>query len=325
MPAIDHDRTQRIAVLPPGAFRLVLAFLVLLSHSSRLDVGRFAVLLFFLLSGYWVWRIYQTEFEGRRWLAFYISRWLRIAPLYFVVTFAVAAIRGLPIGWENITLIGVATTGRDPTGVAWSLDVELQFYLLAPLIFLLARRRGLFVAATAALSLLGWWLKVRFEVVTVFMYLPMFAFGALMADSGWRPGRKGALASLGAFIAVTALILAIPATAGLLDKTKTHPLDADIFGMLWALPLLPYVAASLGIRSGPFDRDVGNWSYPLYLVHYPLIATFVAHGHSKWIGVALAPMVALALYYGLDRFFERYRRRFIQGNWKAASPAVAKT
>jgi peptidoglycan/LPS O-acetylase OafA/YrhL len=312
-------------VAPPGAFRLLLAVLVLISHASRVDVGRFAVLLFFLLSGYWVRRIYQSEFDDRKWLTFYISRWLRIAPLYFIVALAAAFARQLPLGWENLTILGIATTLHDPTGVSWSLDVELQFYLLAPLAFRLARRPGLFAAAVAVLAVIGWWVKARFGIVTVFMYLPAFACGALVAQTGWRPERKVALASLAGFLAITALILLIPATGAYLNKEKPHLLDDDLFGMLWALPLVPYVAASLWSRSGPRDRDVGNWSYPLYLVHYPLIALAVAHGHTKWIGVGLAPVVALALYYGPDRFFERLRRAIIRGAWKPTTPATVKT
>ncbi len=310
---------------PPGAFRLFLAFLVLVSHASRFDIGHFAVLLFFLLSGYWVRRIYRSEFGERRWLTFYVSRWLRVAPLYYIVALLAAVIRGYPIGWDTFTIFGVASHDHDPTGVSWSLDVELQFYVLAPLLFALAPRRILFALATAILCAFGWWLKIRFQIETAFAYLPMFAIGSLIAETGWRPGRKQALASAAGFVAVTGLIVLIPATAAFIDKTRPHPFDLDLFSMLWTLPLLPYVAASLGTRSSALDRDVGNWSYPLYLVHYPLIAIFVAHGHSKWIGVALAPVVALALYYGPDRFFEHLRRNFIQGAWKPAPPATAKT
>jgi peptidoglycan/LPS O-acetylase OafA/YrhL len=324
MPTVNWQRAGNLAVVPPGAFRLFLAFLVLVSHSSRLDIGHFAVLLFFLLSGYWVRRIYQSEFQDREWLTFYISRWLRIAPLYFIVVLFAAAVRGLSMGWENFTIFGIASTGRDPTGVSWSLDIELQFYLLAPVLFLLVRRTGLFAVVTALLCGFGWWLQARTGIATAFMYLPMFAVGSLIAETRWHPAERPALVSLAGFVAVTGLILVIPATAVFLDKNKPHPFDLDLFSMVWTLPLLPYVASSLGKRSSAFDRDVGNWSYPLYLVHYPLIAVFVAHGHSKWIGIALAPLVALALYYGPDRFFEHWRRRFIQGAWKSPSPSTVK-
>ncbi len=53
-------------VLPPGQFRLLLAFAVVLSHISNFDVGRLAVMLFFALSGYWTARIWEEKFEARR-------------------------------------------------------------------------------------------------------------------------------------------------------------------------------------------------------------------------------------------------------------------
>lgn len=317
------DALKRSAVLSPGAFRLLLAVAVLVSHASRFDIGRLAVLLFFYLSGYWVSRIYQSEFAGRRWLMFYVGRWLRIAPLYFVVMLAAAALRGLPLSWENFTLLGVDTTGRDPTGVSWSLDIELQFYLLVPLLFATAWPRALILPALAVLTAAGWWLHAAIGVATALMYLPVFALGALNARTRWQPERGVALASLAGFGLFTAAIAAIPATEAFLDKTKPHPFDQDWFSMIWMLPLVPYVAASLARKSTPFDRDVGNWSYPLYLVHYSLIAFFVAHGHSKWIGVALAPAIALVLFYGLDRRFERMRRRVLGVPWRARKPVAA--
>lgn len=320
---MTFDVLKRSAVLPPGAFRLVLASAVVVSHASRFDIGRLAVLLFFYLSGYWVSRIYKSEFAGRRWLMFYLGRWLRIAPLYLIVMLAAAWLRGLPLSWENFTLIGVNTTGRDPTGVSWSLDIELQFYLMVPLLFMTPWPRAVILPALTLLTAAGWWLHAQLGVATALMYLPVFALGAVNAETRWRPERRTALLSLAGFVLCTAAIAAVPATAGFLDKTRPHPFDQDWFSMLWMLPLVPYVAASLAEKSSPFDRDVGNWSYPLYLVHYPLIALFVAHGHTKWIGVALAPAVALALFYGLDRRFERVRRWALSGGWRAQKPATA--
>ena len=319
------DALKRFAVLPPGAFRLLLAAAVVVSHASRFDIGRLAVLLFFYLSGYWVSRIYESEFEGRRWLMFYVGRWLRIMPLYFIVVLAAAVLRGLPLSWENFTLVGVDTTGRDPTGVSWSLDIEMQFYLMMPLLFAAAWTRVLMLPVVAALTVFGWWVSFHFGIETALMYLPVFALGALNAERRWRPGRNLALLSAAGFLLFTALIAATPFTEAFLDKTKTHPFgfDQDWFSMIWMLPLLPYVACSLTEKSTPFDRDVGNWSYPLYLVHYPLIALAVAHGHSKWWGVALAPVIALALFYGADRRFERLRRWLINGGWRGRKPAQA--
>ncbi|HEX5264198.1 MAG TPA: hypothetical protein VFW13_11760, partial [Phenylobacterium sp.] len=53
-----------IFVVAPGAFRLILAAAVAVSHVSRLDIGRLAVLLFFFLSGYWTARIWAEKFQS---------------------------------------------------------------------------------------------------------------------------------------------------------------------------------------------------------------------------------------------------------------------
>ena len=92
-------------VLPPGLFRLLLAAAVLLSHLSRFDVGRLAVLLFFYLSGYWVTRVWQAKFGPRATLRFYAARYLRIAPLYLLTLTPLLRLPfGLDFAWLDICL-----------------------------------------------------------------------------------------------------------------------------------------------------------------------------------------------------------------------------
>jgi len=79
------------------------------------------------------------------------------------------------------------------------------------------------------------------------------------------------------------------------------------------LPLLPYVAHSLTIRSSKLDRHFGNLSYPLYLVHFATIAVITgAFGHGmpvKLGAIALACVLTLALYVIVDRRVDRWRVR----------------
>jgi len=44
----------------PGAFRLILALVVFLHHTTNFNLGMSAVLVFFVLSGYWVAVMYIT-------------------------------------------------------------------------------------------------------------------------------------------------------------------------------------------------------------------------------------------------------------------------
>lgn len=302
-------------VLPPGLFRLSLAAAVLLSHLSRFDVGRLAVLLFFYLSGYWVTRVWQAKFGPRATLRFYAARYLRIAPLYLLALFAAAMLNGIRIAPENIVLFGTATTGHDPIGVSWSLDIELQFYLLLPALVLLLNRVN--SMAVIALSLVtaavGIALEATVGLHTVLKFLPAFLLGLLTFTRRWRPGQLTANLSLGAFVVMTAITAFTP----FLDKKTPDPFDQDIWSFFWMLPLLPYVARSLEVRSTALDRHAGNLSYPLYLVHVPMVNLLQAHMAfgvaGKLAAAVLSTLAALALYVVVDRPVDRWRVRLTEG------------
>lgn len=302
---------RALAVLPPGAFRLLLALAVVISHISKFDIGRLAVLLFFFLSGYWVTRIWEEKFGPGSTLRFYAARYLRIAPLYLIAAGVAAVGLGSAYGPETFTLLGVASSDRDPLGISWSLDIELQFYLLLPL---LALRWPWVAVLSVPAAAAAWVLSERFGVVTVVQYLPAFALGALTHARQWRPSETTAAASLGLFGLVTVATYLFTPFA---DKTLPDPFHRDIYALFWMLPLLPYVARSLHVRSGRLDRHAGNLSYPLYLVHYPIIA-----GLTGWLGggggvrlgaAALAILVALAFYMFVDRPIDAWRVRLTEG------------
>jgi len=300
------------AILPPGAFRLLLASAVVVSHVSRFDIGRLAVLLFFFLSGYWTAKIWAEKFEGRRLGRFYLSRYWRIAPLFLLITIAAALIRGYDLRLENFTLLGVGSSSNDPTGVSWSLDVELQFYLLVPLIAAIVARSPILVLLTCVpLGAAGWWFDSQFHVATVAKYLPAFVLGTLTYARSWKPGPRMAYGSLAAFAGFT---LVTAATPFLLSTNRdARPFDQDIWGLLWMMPLLPYVAHSLTVRSSRLDRHMGNLSYPLYLIHFPTIAILGATlGHSlgaKMIAVAASFLISIAVYAWIDRPIDAMRVR----------------
>jgi peptidoglycan/LPS O-acetylase OafA/YrhL len=302
----------------PGFFRLALAVAVVVSHLTRIDIGRLAVLLFFYLSGYWVSRIWTEEFGGRSLLRFYQSRALRILPLFWVALIIAAVLRQQFIPWSTPWLLGLATRGGDPTSVSWSLDIELQFYLVAPiLLYLLMRpeRRNAAVIVTllaTAGAAAAWWFDGARSIVTLAHYLPAFALGAATYSTALQPGRRAAMVSLAAFAVLTLFIVMSPWTSSFVHKTQPDPFDRDIFGFFWMLPLLPFVAWQLTNRSNKLDRHLGNLSYPLYLLHYPLIAVIAPVGGVQKLGVmAGAFVLAVAVYVLLDRPLDRLRRAML--------------
>jgi peptidoglycan/LPS O-acetylase OafA/YrhL len=301
-------------VLPPGVFRLVLALAVVASHVTRLDIGRLAVLAFFFLSGFWSSRIWAQKFGSGAAMRFYAARWLRIAPLYLVVLLTWTAIRATPLHFENFTLFGIATTYRDPLYVSWSLDIELQFYLLLPLLFgvVAEASAGLTILAALVIGAAGCWLVQTTGVVTVAKYLPLFALGALTDLKGWRPGPRTAAVSLAGFAVMSAATLLTP----FWTKNVGDPFDRDIWAFFWLLPLVPWMARMLTVRSSRLDRHLGNLSYPLYLVHLPAIM-FMTHAFSVAIpirlaGVGLALVVAVVVYVLVDRPLDRWRVRLTE-------------
>lgn len=302
-------------VVPPGAFRLFLAFLVVLSHISAIDVGRLGVMLFFYLSGYWTARIWEEKFHAKFLGRFYLARYWRVAPLFLLTTIAAALIRGYDLRLENFTLIGIGSSDNDPTGVSWSLDVELQFYFLLPLIMLcLGRAPWAVIAASLILAVVGWWLHTYHGVMNVLKFLPAFVLGSLTFVRSWRPSLRAAQLSALGFLAVTLLTAATP----FMLKTTPDPFDQDIWALLWMAPLLPYVARSLTVTSSRLDRHFGNLSYPLYLVHYATITVMVdvlGRGMPvKLLAVAVSCAIAVALYRVVDRPVDRLRVKLTESS-----------
>lgn len=271
-------------------------------------------MLFFYLSGYWTSRIWVEKFKNKKNWMFYLSRYWRIYPLFIVVTLAGAALRGLPLNICNFTLIGVATTGVDPTGVSWSLDLEMQFYLLLPLVAAIVFRAPVAAfAGSLVMMALGFWLHHQLGIATVATYLPAFVLGILTYSRSWRPSQGHALISLAGFGAFCVLTYFTP----FFSKRVPDPFDQDIWALIWMLPLLPYAAHSLTIKSSRMDRHFGNLSYPLYLVHFAVIRMAMDHlGESLPVKLAatLASFgVAILIYVVIDRPVDRVRVRVTEG------------
>lgn len=298
-------------IVSPGLFRLMLALMVVVSHVSALDIGRPAVLLFFYLSGYWATKIWDQKFGLQGIGRFYAARYLRIIPLYLVVMLTTAWLRGFPVQAPNVILLGLASGDTlDPIGVSWSLDVELQFYLILPLLgwlLTVAKTRWLIVGVLGVAAV-GYFIDQSFGILTVAKFMPIFALGAATCRHNWRPSQRMAFLSLGAFVVATGLTALTPFL--LKGAGHANPFDADIYNFLWMLPLLPYVAFSLTTKSSKLDRHLGNLSYPLYLVHAPTFA-LLAGGKVMEIGVAL--LLAVGLYVLFDRPADRWRVRLTEG------------
>ena len=86
--------------------------------------------------------------------------------------------------------------------------------------------------------------------------------------------------------------------------------------MAWVTLLVPFVIWNVQQKSSPFDMHVGNYSYALYITHWPVIA-FLGPAMQpvsvleKMFILAMIFAVSLAFYATVDRGWESVRRRAI--------------
>jgi peptidoglycan/LPS O-acetylase OafA/YrhL len=290
----DIDGLRAIAVLA-----------VILMHAGvrTLCGGFLGVDVFFVISGYLLQQQIAARLEEQRFavLAFYGRRLRRTLPaLYLVaaVTLAAGAFILMPgsldalarsttaavLGVSN--LLFAAQTGYfDTDAIAkpmlhtWSLGVEEQFYLIAPLIPFALRKLSAVARRAALLSLLG--IDLLFCVVlqnlapavTFFLMPPRlweFLIGALVAESFLPTIRGRWLAEIAAAAALASLLLSMLWISG----TAAHP------GLV---TLVPCLATGTLIHIGSSKTLItrllgaaplafcGLISYSLYLWHWPLI------------------------------------------------------
>ncbi len=237
--------------------------------------GWMGVDLFFVLSGFFIGSQLWKELARTRTVAlgdFMLRRTLRIWPLYFftyaVVIFTTPHFAAAQhYGWTDLVFL-VNYLGHGVVLGGWSLSTEEQFYLLAPVLLLLFRRRSL---RWFRWMLLGVWLT---EItVRVAQYVHMAggfrvknaaAFGHLYYP--FHTHSDGLIAGLlVANLVVVARLPGAPAWRGLLSRPwLVFAAGAAAFGACWKLQSETLNFTGLAI----FFAAVVWWGI---------------HGHSQWM------------------------------------------
>jgi peptidoglycan/LPS O-acetylase OafA/YrhL len=275
------------------AFRLGMPPDAPLDISARLIRDyRIGVELFFVISGFILGLPFADQYlrAGRpvRLRAYYWRRLTRLEPPYIFSLLLCTAILLVQEGktWTEIGPHLLASTfyvhnivyGHFSTinTVAWSLEVEVQFYCLAPLFALLfrlrnRRNRRAAIVGVAMLSFSGQHCMAYFLPgfpTTLLMHLQYFMMGFLIADiylTDWQDSPKRS--PLWDLVAIPGWVL--------LPFVFYVPLPAT--GLLMACLLCVVFAASLRsqacsavLRSAPI-RTLGGMCYTIYLLHHPII------------------------------------------------------
>lgn len=325
-----------------AGMRFLLASIVVMGHlhehapspwgAVAASFGSFeAILGFLLISGYSIGHSYQVKPEG-----FLLRRVKRLYPVYLfslvlcVVLGNVGAGHAPDIPWLkvllNALLLNQLFTTESYLGPAWSLALEFWLYCLAPLLIAWSDRRvrGIMFGSLAC--------YVFYSTARPFFSLPYFAalgFGLnlpLLAFSwvaGLRLARQdvapqGALRDAGLIFAGHWLL-----SAGLQGayRLKNHALDifltADLPGLLARAITLFFVwwvfrrfvipcAETEGSKSMSL-RFLGDVSYPLYLLHVPVIMFLAARGWHSPLLIYFTAILASALAYRLLDSYSRKR------------------
>lgn len=325
----------------PGFLRLILAALVLVQHFSSLDYGGWAVFVFFILSGYWVSRMFMGKYRHGRapWRSFVLNRYLRLLPVYLaclgIAATAYSYAQMLPDfarspAWWLRALPIVGSFGQPLlVGPFWSLDIEFQFYLIAPLLVVLMHQLPLrqatlatavFALASVGFCFAGWTEIASAKPKIVLYFLGFFLGGIAIHRLGYAAGRRAAILSATALVACAASLTAYPGTRGIfvaLLDAKLLALNPGIsaIGAFVSLPLVSYLVAR---KSSPLDLHFGNFSYALYAFHIvPSTIYYALYGHLPSsmrhgpLAVAFTAAIAgsLLVYLFIDRPFENLRKR----------------
>jgi peptidoglycan/LPS O-acetylase OafA/YrhL len=320
-----------------GLIRFTLAIAVVLTHEWQgrfFQGGRHAVVGFFCISGYLITMISRNNYRDRP-VAFIFNRALRLYPQYLAaLALGVLALLLAPVGaaiqglqmptslmsWLfQFKIIGLWLAGESklvPT--AWSLDTELQFYVVIGLFA--ARSIWMLGTLLAFFTVLG--LGAAFQVVAIPFYgSPLatgfvFLLGAtvrVMADRIRIPPVMTLTAMLAFVLNAYWLAPMIETSAGA-DRLLLVP-ALLMAVMLAGLPRL----RPLGPRMERWADWLGRLSYPVFLSHTAVAGllgwTSASPGPRRFfVTLAGALMVAVASVTFIDGPVGRLRRRVRSGD-----------
>jgi len=273
---------------------------------------------------------------------FYISRLLRLLPVFYtftVLAFAVwiflnynviGLIEGLHLPdkivfWvSNTTLLSYYSLQKiDILVPAWSLDIELEFYLLFPVLFYVSRNnynvlRGLFFLFLA----ISFYLCIVYDSVwinnSLLTYLYLFILGMIIFYDKISFSAKTEKICLAIFVLVVGVQYMIPYAVQ--HFKVTNSMYYTIISFILVMLAVPMLASSVRLHSDKQDRFWGELSFMIYLSHWVWIRPYglltqnvstIIHLIYLILFLALTMGLALLVYWLIDRPMERLRHQWV--------------
>jgi peptidoglycan/LPS O-acetylase OafA/YrhL len=284
------------------------------------------VWLFFGISGYVISRPFVGALlTGRplpRLVPYALRRGFRIFPLYWIALTAVVLIAGEQgtRAWQfpfHYLLLNNLIPGREQAlfSVAWTLTLEVLFYIAVPALAIALRRRrpalsaerlAMMVIALWAASIAftvfgdlqgddqtGLWLRGSFPAMWQ-MFCPgiLLAISPHLGESSWRrwvvdlPARRAAIAVVAVTLVAGALLnAAAPLRFGVVDYQLLVDASRPLFAIGYGLVIAAAIRARPWGRRSPWMLRLGLVSYGIYLLHAVLLDFLLSgagHGLIPW-------------------------------------------
>ena len=277
------------------------------------------VAVFFLISGF----VIPLSMETATVRGYFVKRLLRIYPTFWVaLAFGVAALvisssywsKPFPLTWRDYLANFILVTewsGRfDILSVAWTLQIELKFYLIAPLVAWLITRNGTF-------ALLGWGFGVAFlywlaiagcndDVMTCWgrrapwvyvawegMYVTFMLIGSVF----YAHYRKR-ISTLAAVLVSGALFGSFVFSFLWSHQASMAPIMIQSYAEALVIFAVFYACRERIALVQPF-KSLADISYPLYVVHplvgYVTMRILTAKGMSYPLALAIALVLVFSL------------------------------
>jgi peptidoglycan/LPS O-acetylase OafA/YrhL len=272
-------------------------------------VGFRGVELFFVISGFILGLPFAahhlTDAPPVNLRKYYLRRLTRLEPPYFVTVLLLFVLALWVQGKTAVALFPhlaaslfylhnlIYGTPSPAIGVAWSLEIEVQFYVLVPLLTFLfvirrrwLRRLSLVALILGILSVQSLFLPESGAVcLSILAYLQFFLIGFLLADvfvADWKEAPQTNLAWDVVAIAGWPLLFVV-----LRADAVTH----------WIFPFMVFLLYCAAFR-GSWSRRIfsnrcivaiGGMCYSIYLIHYDVISAVgrltkgIAEGSAYWL------------------------------------------
>ncbi len=322
-------------------------------HSGVLKAGWVGVDVFMALSGYLITGVLLRELASSDHVAlrrFWLRRARRLIPGLAVLLVLVAIISQFPPNqWPVPTrseTFGALSYTSNWTRIAekqsyweifanpsaldhlWSLAIEEQFYVIWPLIVLVAwrfgRRPGVLVGAGVLAVALGAWqmylagseASIERLYVGTDTRAPAFLMGAALSALFF--GRELAATTARWMLGCATVVIVAACLA--LDGQSLTTYQGQLLIVSLAGALAAAGAAhldSLAIIDEAFVGHtiglIGRWSYGVYLFHWPIVVLMQPYGGSAW---ARFPVVLGGSILAAALSYELFERHIREGDWQ---------